>query len=184
MMKYYVNLFAIGSLLALATVVAAQTDATAEGIALYRAGNFEKAVEVLQARVQAEPKDRVAWLYLGGSYVHLDKQNEAQKAFGKTNFVQKTGSAMTYDKPLKITYKPRVRYSEQARRNMSSGNVRVMVECRADGTIGFVIPVRGMMPDLEYLAVEAARSIRFEPAVQNGQPVTVITTIEYGFYVG
>ena len=48
-----------------------------EGIEFYRQGEYEKAVQILQESVKVEKKDRLAWLYLGASFVKLKKDTEA-----------------------------------------------------------------------------------------------------------
>ena len=60
-----------------------------EGIKFYRQGEYEKAAQILQESVKVEKKDRLAWLYLGASFVKLKKDNEALKAFRKISGVYK-----------------------------------------------------------------------------------------------
>ncbi len=151
-----------------------------KGIEFYRQGEYEKAIEILQSSVKIEEKDRLAWLYLGASFVKLKKDNEAIKAFRKVSGVYKK-NVPVYDKPLKIISKPAVGYTEAARRNQVSGNIKVAVEFGADGKIGFVFPFQDLPDGLTTNAINAAKSIKFESAVINEKPVTVISVIEYSF---
>ncbi|MBX7221371.1 MAG: energy transducer TonB [Blastocatellia bacterium] len=73
------------------------------------------------------------------------------------------------------------KYSEEARQNKVQGKVVLSVEFRADGTIGEVRIVRGLGYGLDERAIEAARQIRFRPAVQNGVPVTTRAKVEFTF---
>ena len=52
-----------------------------EGIELYRAGEYEKALPILQARVAEEKRDRVAWNYLGAVLIKLSKTKKAKLHF-------------------------------------------------------------------------------------------------------
>ncbi len=151
-----------------------------EGIKFYRQGEYEKAAQILQESVKVEKKDRLAWLYLGASFVKLKKDNEALRAFRKISGVYKK-NVPVYDKPLKIISKPAVGYTEAARRNQVTGNIKVAVEFGADGKIGFVFPFQDLPDGLTANAVNAAKSIKFESAVINGKPVTTVSVIEYSF---
>jgi hypothetical protein len=65
-----------------------------------------------------------------------------------------------------------------------SGWVIVAVEFRFDGTIGFVFPIRTLPEGLTEKCIEAARKTKFQPAIKDGKPVTIIKRIEYGFSIG
>jgi len=171
------------SLFAFSFIAYAQAETDREkGIELYKQGEYEKAVQILQEIVKVEKKDRLAWLYLGASFVKLKKDNEAIKAFQKTSGVYKKNLTV-YDKPPKIISKPIPTYTEAARRNQVSGNIKVAVEFGADGKIGFVFPFQDLPDGLTANSVNAAKSIKFEPSVKDGKPVTVISVVEYSFSV-
>ena len=151
-----------------------------EGIEFYRQGEYEKAAEILWSMVQANEKDRLSWVYLGASYVKLKKDNEAAKAFRKANGIRLRNSPnYDYDKEAKITTKPRFSSTEAARKNQTTGIIKLVVEFRPDGKIGFVFPYQSLPDGLTENAVEAARNIKFEPAVKDGKPVTTLKFIEY-----
>ncbi len=154
----------------------------ATGIDLYRSGNYEKAVEELDGFVSAVKTDRLAWLYLGASYVKLGKSKEAIRAFMKSNFTVQDSQG-TVDTNLKVKRKPRASYTENARRSMVTGTVKVAVEFKADGTIGFTFPFVTLPEGLTENCVRAARSIEFEPAIKDGKPVDVVSVIVYSFAI-
>jgi hypothetical protein len=179
-MKYLARFTTLLALFLFAGATGAQVSDRDQGIDLYREGKFADAIEVLEKRVASNEGDRAAWLYLGGAYVHADDEVKARNAFGKFR-MKPTTPQPKYDSSVKITSKPRPRYSEEARRNMSSGTVTVAIEFRSDGTIGFVFPIQPLPRDLIGPALDAAKGIRFEPAIKSGKPVTVINFAEYGF---
>jgi len=73
------------------------------------------------------------------------------------------------------------RYTREAAMRNVTGVVVVRVEFRADGRIGTVELVSGLGSGLDEEAMRAARSIRFIPAQENGQPVTTTMDIKYRF---
>ena len=84
---------------------------------------------------------------------------------------------------LKILAKPRAVYTDAARVRFTQGKVALRVTFLANGEIGAVVPVTELPHGLTEQAIAAARGIRFEPARQNGQPVTVTKTVEYNFTI-
>lgn len=84
---------------------------------------------------------------------------------------------------LIITAKPRAAYTEFARFYEITGAVRTRITFLASGEIGDVEPVTKLPFGLTNQAVAAARSIRFEPALKNGQPVNTSKFVEYSFVI-
>ena len=94
------------------------------------------------------------------------------------------------EKGVKILSKPRVSYTDEARKNNVSGWVQVKVTFQADGKIGEVIYFKESSEKKELTrdglvrnTVEAAKKIKFEPATKNGQPVTVTKILSYSFNI-
>lgn len=158
-----------------------QEDETSKGIGLYRAGNYAEAITVLQKLVDADPKNTTAWTYLGGSLANTGKTKEAIAAFKKSFDGPKSDEK--FDRELKITAKPRVPYTDEARSNSVSGTVELMVEFKADGKIGFVVPIRKLMFGLTENSINAAKEIRFDPAIKDDKPVSVIRMMSYSFSI-
>jgi TonB family protein len=82
-----------------------------------------------------------------------------------------------------ILQKPRAKYTDAARKNLTQGTVSLKVEFLADGKIGDVKVVKGLEGGLNEEAITAAKQIFFEPATRNGKPVSVVKTVEYNFYI-
>lgn len=98
---------------------------------------------------------------------------------------KQVGPPPRYDKSVKVTWKPRPSYTDEARQNLSSGTIRLAVEFRADGKIGFTVPLPTSVAirDLLQPSIQAARQIKFEPAVKDGKAITVINVVEYGYMI-
>jgi len=85
--------------------------------------------------------------------------------------------------PLKITFKPKARFTEAARVANSQGNVVLRVTFLASGQIGSISTVKGLPHGLTESAIAAARGIRFEPAKVNGVAQTTVKTLEMSFSI-
>lgn len=84
---------------------------------------------------------------------------------------------------LQILSKPRPGYTEAARSENIQGSVVLRVTFLASGQIGEVTPVKTLPNGLTEQAIAAAKEIRFEPASDNGRPVSVTKQVEYTFSI-
>jgi TonB family protein len=85
---------------------------------------------------------------------------------------------------LKIKEKPEAEYTEEAKRNGIEGKVVLRIEFGADGKIGDIKPVHELPNGLTQKAIEAAKLIKFEPALKDGQPVMMWLNVVYKFKLG
>ncbi len=178
-MKKSLSIFILLFAFALTGFAQTQPDRDA-GIELYRQGEYTKAIEIFQEVIKTEEKDRLAWLYMGASYVKLNKDKEATEAFRKSKVVY-SGNLPVYSKKLNVISKPQPVYTQKARRNRTTGNIEIAVEFGADGKIGFAFPFETLPDGLNQSAIDAAKGIKFEPAEIDGKPVTVVMVLMYGF---
>jgi TonB family protein len=81
----------------------------------------------------------------------------------------------------RILYKEKAQYTQEARDNKVEGTVVLSVVFGADGQISGVRVIQGLPHGLTQKAIEAASKIRFEPAMKDGQPVSVRGKLEYSF---
>jgi TonB family protein len=80
-----------------------------------------------------------------------------------------------------VLYNSYPTYTEKARRNKTSGSVKLRVEFRADGKIGNVTVVRGLGDGLDEKAVEAVRRMVFLPATKDRVFVTFYVPVDADF---
>jgi TonB family protein len=80
-----------------------------------------------------------------------------------------------------LLYKEKPRYTDQARQNEVEGTVVLNVVFGADGRMTQIRIVRGLPDGLTEQAITAAQAIRFEPAVKDGQRVSVRGNLEFSF---
>lgn len=170
------------SLVFLSTISIFAQNETEKGVELYRNGDYDGAISVLENVVKTDEKDRKVWIYLGASYVKKKKDQEAGKAFRTANSIFTLGKPITGLEQVKIISKLRLSSEGVSKEEKTSGRISFAVELKADGKIGFVVPViNSLSVGLTRNAVEAARSIKFEPAQKDGKPITVVKFVVYSF---
>lgn len=86
-------------------------------------------------------------------------------------------------KGLNLISKPQPKYTDAARQNNIQGRVTLRITFLANGQIGSISPVSGLSYGLTEQAIAAARQIKFEPAMRNGQPQSVTKTLQYTFTI-
>lgn len=84
---------------------------------------------------------------------------------------------------LRILSQPKPGYTDDARTNNVQGFVMLNVTFLSSGQIGGISPVKQLPNGLTEKAIAAARQIRFEPKLVNGQPQTVTKRIQYNFTI-
>jgi TonB family protein len=80
-----------------------------------------------------------------------------------------------------VLSKPEPQYTEDARKNQITGTVVLKVVFASSGDVVQIRAVRTLPFGLTERAIAAARQIRFEPAMRDGQPVSVSMQLEYNF---
>lgn len=79
---------------------------------------------------------------------------------------------------------PAAAYTDEARTNKIKGEVRLRMVLASDGTVRNVFPIRSLSGGLTESAMEAARQIKFQPAIRNGEPASQFATFVYEFEKG
>jgi TonB family protein len=82
---------------------------------------------------------------------------------------------------LVIKAKPKAEYTDEAKKNRTEGKVVLRVVFGADGQIGEIKPVHELPSGLTEMAIEAARRVKFEPEMRDGQPVSKTLNLVYIF---
>ena len=83
-------------------------------------------------------------------------------------------------KPRLLT-RPMPSYPESARKKRISGTIILKVVLSSRGSVDNIQIVQAL-PGLTEQAIEAARKIKFMPAMKNGKYVSTTTQLEYSFY--
>ncbi len=83
--------------------------------------------------------------------------------------------------PLVILSKTPASYTDNARSNQVSGTVSLLILFSSSGRITQILVVKGLRYGLTENAVRAARQIKFEPAKENGKPISQVKMVQYSF---
>jgi len=79
---------------------------------------------------------------------------------------------------------PAAEYSGDAQALRVHGEVRLRLVLASDATVKDVFPIKPLAYGLTEAAMKAARQIKFEPAIRNGQPASQFITLVYEFRNG
>lgn len=98
----------------------------------------------------------------------------ARTVFGATEVKQRA----------KLLDAPPATYPDAARAAGADGEVRLRLVLAADGTVKNVFPMKALKFGMTEAAMNAARQIKFTPALRDGQPVSQFATLSYEFKKG
>lgn len=87
------------------------------------------------------------------------------------------------DVRARILSKPEPQYTEEARKNVVSGTVILTATLAANGKVMGVRPMKSLGSGLTAQAIRSAYRIKFVPAQKDGQPVSMMVQLEYGFFM-
>jgi TonB family protein len=85
------------------------------------------------------------------------------------------------DQKARIISRPEPQYTEEARQNMASGTVVLRAVFSTSGEVTNIRVMSAVPYGLTEKAVEAARQIKFTPAIKDGRAVSQYIQIEYNF---
>lgn len=125
--------------------------------------------------------DDTARLRLSNESVKFFAEYYSRKASQSPDGDNSTALDQSTRTSIKITNKPRASYTDQARAARVSGTIRLLVGFGANGKVEHVIVLKSLPDGLEQETIRAARAITFEPATENGKPVSDVRMIEYTF---
>ncbi len=83
--------------------------------------------------------------------------------------------------PLRILSRPQPELPEDAKQKGLKGTIRLRVTFLKNGTIGQISVVNGLSKELDEIAIEAAKQIKFSPQRVNGGLQNVTKYVEYSF---
>jgi protein TonB len=85
------------------------------------------------------------------------------------------------DRRVQVLFKPEPQFTEEARKNQTTGTVALRVVFSSSGEVVQIRAVRTLPFGLTERAIAAARQIKFVPATKDGSPVSVAMQLEYNF---
>jgi TonB family protein len=85
------------------------------------------------------------------------------------------------DRKARVLSRPEPQYTEEAREDAVEGTIVLRAVFSEDGLVKNIRVVSGLPDGLTEKAVEAARQIKFSPALKDGRAVSQYIQIEYNF---
>jgi periplasmic protein TonB len=81
----------------------------------------------------------------------------------------------------RVTKKPKPEYTKEARKHQIEGTVILRCVFRASGEVTDISVIQGLPDGLAERAIEAAKKIKFKPAMKDGHPVSMWMELQYNF---
>lgn len=141
------------------------------------ADSFAQAGATVDEILKLHPPDEANWLELRETlwfYAQPVSLPEKRTVFG----------ASEVQKRARLLDAPAAAYPDAARAAKASGEVRLEVVLAADGKVKNIFPMKPLEHGLTEAAFDAARQIKFKPAIRNGQPVSQFAILSYEFKNG
>lgn len=141
------------------------------------AKSFADAGATIEEILKLHPANEASWqeqLETMRLYSQPISPPQTRSVFGSTE-VKKT--ARLLDAPAAV-------YTDPALQAKAKGEVRLRLVLAADGTVKNIFPMKPLKYGLTEAAIEAARRIKFEPAIRDGRPVSQFATLSYEFKNG
>lgn len=141
------------------------------------ANSFAVAGATVDEILKLHPPDEANWLELHETlwlYAQPNTTPDKRNVFGATEV----------DKRARLLDAPAAAYPDAARAAKASGEVRLEMVLAADGTVKDIFPMKPLEHGLTETAFEAARKIKFTPAIRDGQPVSQFVVLSYEFKNG
>jgi TonB family protein len=88
------------------------------------------------------------------------------------------------EKKARLLDPPAAEYPNEARAVKAQGEVRLRVVLASDGMVKYIFPMKPLKYGLTEAAMEAARKLKFEPAIRDGKPASQFATLSYEFKKG
>lgn len=141
------------------------------------AESFAQAGATVDQILKLHPSDEEHWRELRETlwlYSQPVSPPQSRTVFGSGE-VQKR--ARLLDAPAAV-------YTPEALQAKARGEVRLRLVLAADRTVKYIFPMKPLKYGLTEAAIEAARRIKFEPAIRDGHPVSQFATLSYEFKSG
>lgn len=139
---------------------------------------FKEAAASLETYLKLTPQD--------ASSEMLREQLVSLKIYASDGIEKQSGGEEVFSgeevtTKARVVEKPEPTYTLSARRSRVTGIVVIRAVFAADGTVQHILVLTGLPNGLTEQAVNAARRIKFIPAMKDGVPVSTAVQVEYGF---
>jgi TonB family protein len=105
-----------------------------------------------------------------------EREREVQRTIAEMQKLQANRKA-------RVIYRVEPEYTADAREKKIEGSVVLTLTIDHEGQPQNIQVKRSLYPSLDQSAIEAARKMRFEPAMKDGQPVSMFISVEFVFAI-
>jgi TonB family protein len=141
------------------------------------ADSFAQARATVDEILKLHPPDEDHWTELRETlwlYSQPISPPEERAVFGSSEV----------QKQARLLDAPAAAYPDEAQAKKADGEVRLRMVLAADGTVRNIFPMKPLPHGLTQAAIDAARKIKFTPAIRDGHPVSQFATLSYEFKKG
>ncbi|HEX8890374.1 MAG TPA: TonB family protein [Pyrinomonadaceae bacterium] len=141
------------------------------------ASQFGKAADLVQEIIKTNPPQPEMWrerLETLRLYAQPISSPESRTIYGDGEV----------DKRARVLSAPAAARTSEALAAKVTGDVRLRMVLASDGSVKYIFPIKSQGHGTTEAAIEAARQIKFEPAVRNGRLVSQFVTFVYEFRKG
>lgn len=141
------------------------------------AESFAQAGATIDEILKLQPRDEEKWR----------ERRETMSLYARpagTPGIRTVFGSTEVQKKARLVNAPAAAYPDEARAAKAKGEVRLRLVLAADGKVQNIFPMKPLKHGLTEAAMNAARQIKFEPAVRNGQPASQFVTLSYEFKKG
>jgi TonB family protein len=141
------------------------------------AQSFAAAAATIEEILKLNPPNADFWRERLGTlqlYSQPVSSPDERKVFGSGELQQSA----------RIMETPAAEYTAEAQSAKAKGEVRLRMVLAADGAVKYIFPIKSLGYGLTDSAMNAARQIKFEPAMRNGKPASQFITLVYEFDKG
>ena len=133
-------------------------------------------LEKNQPADEARMKDVREKIALMEKLYTVEREREVQKSIAD---MQK----LETDRKARVIYRVEPEYTADAREKKIEGTVVLTLTIDHEGLPQNIHVKRSLYPSLDQSAIEAARKMRFEPAMKDGQPVSMFISVDFVFSI-
>src|ERR1044072_14683 len=101
--------------------------------------------------------------------------------YGQSSTTQPFPKASEVTQKVSVNRKPEPKYTKEARKLGITGTVVLRCIFRSSGKVTDITAIQGLSNGLTERAIEAAKNIKFQPAMKDGHPVSMWMQLEYNF---
>jgi TonB family protein len=150
-----------------------------KSFALWQLSRYPESIACLEQFLSDKPGDVDADVWRA----QLEQMREKAKRSNQGQLLDDPGTfgAREVTQKARVLSKPEPSYTEAARIAGVEGTVVLRAVFAADGEVKNIFVLQGLSHGFTTTVVNAARKIKFEPALKDGKPVSMRIQLEYNF---